>query len=61
MDNNYRNTPIERTILLNKLTVIGFQPTVENLLRGNEKYTEKCNISAFGHIQDFIKSTGRFT
>ena len=50
----------ERTILLNNLAQIKYDPTVSNLLHGNKKYTDKCNIQAFGFIQKFIQSSGRF-
>ena len=50
----------ERADLLNKLGAISFQPTVSNLLYGNKDYADECNIQAFGHIQDYIKQSGRF-
>ena len=50
----------ERIILLNNLAQINFDPTLSNLLHGNEKYTDKCNIQAFGFIQHYIQSSGRF-
>ena len=50
----------ERVVLLNNLARIAFKPTVSNLLYGNESLSVKCNIEAFGYIQDFICSTKRF-
>ena len=50
----------ERITLLNNLRICNFAPTVSNLLYGNTEYTDKCNLEAFGHIQDYIQATGRF-
>ena len=50
----------ERAILLDNLEGIAFKPTVSNLLYGNESYSVKCNVEAFGYIQDYIRLTKRF-
>ena len=51
----------ERTVLLNNLAMIGFKPTLTNLLKGNDQYTTECNIQAFSHIQKYIGDTLRFS
>ena len=50
----------ERTLMLEKLNLIGFSPLLKNLLFGNEKYEENKNKQAFETIQEFINQTGRF-
>ena len=51
---------IERNEMLLNLVSIEFKPTLTNLLFGSVKYPAELNISAFMHIQTFIKKTGRF-
>ena len=51
---------IERNIMFTSLRPLGFEPTMSNLLFGNKKYSENCNIEAFTIIQSFIKASGRF-
>ena len=50
----------ERTTMLNELSQIDFKPTVTNLLNGNRLYSEETNSEAFGYVQGFITSSGRF-
>jgi hypothetical protein len=51
---------IERNGMINRLMLIGFQPTLSNLLYGNTQYSEDCNIQAFDIIQEYIAATRRF-
>ena len=51
---------VERMEMVTKLTEINFQPTVNNLLFGNNDYSESKNETAFSIIHKFIKSTRRF-
>ena len=46
--------------MINKLTQINFQPSLNNLLYGNKEYDDQCNFQAFGIIQEYIIATGRF-
>ena len=50
----------ERVVLLDNLERIAFKPSISNLLYGNDSYSVKCNIEAFGYIQDYIRTTKRF-
>ena len=54
--NLYNN---ERTDMFAALQNIGFEPNLNNLLYGNEQYSEQCNTQAFNIIHNFIKETGR--
>ena len=49
----------ERAAMLNDLLQIDFQPTLNNILFGNKKYSEDINKKAFRIIQHFIFVTGR--
>ena len=50
----------ERTEMLAKLELLEFQPTLMNLLFGNEAYEENININAFQAVQEFILKSERF-
>ena len=43
------------------LNMLGFEPSLNNLLYGNATYSEKTNQNAFLVIQQFIQATKRFS
>ena len=51
----------ERTALTNNLALIGFNPTLTNLLKENNHNTGECNIRAFPYIQNYIGATLHFS
>ena len=50
----------ERNEMFNKLNQIGFNPSLNNLLYGNNQYTDQVNIQAFYIIQEYLAASGRF-
>ena len=50
----------ERTIMLNELLKINYEPTLSNLLYGDEHKEITTNIKAFELICNFLKETSRF-
>lgn len=50
----------ERNIMIQKLELLKFKPTLKNLLFGDKNYEENKNSQAFKIIQEYINDTNRF-
>ena len=50
----------QRKAMLEALHELDFEPTLSNILQGNEKYSHRKNEEAFKIIQDFIQDSNRF-
>lgn len=50
----------ERATMTQELALLDFEPTLSNLLNGNNSYSKELNVKGFKVVQDYIRSSNRF-